>query len=152
VQAGELVETLHRHGIEPGPRRLLVVEDDADTRALVERSLSGEQWEVHSAAHGREALAILPEARPELILLDLMMPEMDGFEFLDRLRADGQWAQVPVLVMTAKELSEADRRHLNGSVERVIRKGGQTGQSLLQEVSEAVGRAAAAASPERSQC
>src|SRR5262249_2894395 len=73
-------------------------------------------WEVTAAANGRVALDRLAEHRPGLILLDLMMPEMDGFEFIEALRARPEWRGIPVVVLTAKELSPEDRRRLTGVV------------------------------------
>jgi len=62
------------------------------------------------------------------------MPEMDGFEFLDVVRRDARWREIPVIVITAKVLTEEDRRRLNGGVEAVVQKGGRTQQALLDEV------------------
>jgi CheY-like chemotaxis protein len=64
----------------------------------------------------------LNEARPDVIILDLMMPEMDGFEFLEEVRSKAEWRDIPVVVVTAKDLTDADRIRLNGGVERIIQK------------------------------
>ena len=72
------------------------------------------------------------------MLLDLMMPEMDGFELLDRVRADARWRAIPVIVITAKDLTADDRRTLNGYVERVLEKGTYSPEALLHEVCEVV--------------
>jgi CheY-like chemotaxis protein len=126
-------------GAERTPRPILVVEDDAATREMLRRVLQKEDWAVIEAENGRAALERVAERRPDLILLDLMMPEMDGFEFLEELRRHGQWRSIPVVVVTAKELTNEDRQRLNGYVERVIQKGAYTGDGLLAEVRRLVG-------------
>ncbi|MGH7325217.1 MAG: ATP-binding response regulator, partial [Candidatus Rokuibacteriota bacterium] len=115
--------------------RLLVVDDDVTTRAIVRQALVREGWTVTEAENGRVALARLAEARPDAIVLDLLMPEMDGFEFLAELRRSAAWRDVPVLVLTAMDLGEADRRRLSGEVERVIRKDAGDRDELLREIS-----------------
>jgi CheY-like chemotaxis protein len=115
--------------------RLLVVEDDVTTREMVRHALEREGWTVTEAENGRIALARLAEAQPDAIVLDLLMPEMDGFEFLGELRRDLAWRDVPVLVLTAMDLSDADRRRLSGEVERIFRKDAGDRDQLLQEIS-----------------
>jgi adenylate cyclase len=84
------------------------------------------------------ALERLAGSVPDAIVLDLMMPEMDGFEFVAELRARQEWRTLPVLVVTALELSEQDHRRLNGEVELVIRKSGQPRDELLSELGRAL--------------
>jgi CheY-like chemotaxis protein len=72
--------------------------------------------------------------KPSAILLDLMMPEMDGFRFLDEVRAEERWKAVPIIVITAKELTEEDRKRLNGRVQRILQKGAQGRDALLEEI------------------
>ena len=115
-----------------------VVDDDGDARELMRRLLERDGWEVVEAENGRAALARLGEHRPELILLDLMMPEMDGFELLGALRAREAWRTIPVVVVTAKELTEEDRGRLRGVVEGIVEKGARTGEALAREVCELV--------------
>jgi signal transduction histidine kinase/CheY-like chemotaxis protein len=115
-------------------RPVLVVDDDPDVRALLRRMLEREGYRVTEAEHGRAALARLAHDLPGVILLDLMMPEMDGFEFLGELRRHETAHAVPVVVVTAKELTEEDKRRLNGSVERILQKGSMTRDALLAEV------------------
>jgi CheY-like chemotaxis protein len=117
-----------------------VVEDDAPTRALLQRALSKAGWAVTEAENGRVALDRIAQARPALVLLDLMMPEMDGFEFLDALRQRETGPAIPVVVITAKTLTDDDRRRLNGGVERVVQKHALDSQALLSEVRALVGR------------
>jgi CheY-like chemotaxis protein len=113
------------------PCRALVVDDDPATRYLLRSVLEKQHWIVTEAEDGQAALAAVRENTPDLILLDLMMPNVDGFEFAERLHADPRFRSIPVVVITSKELSEEDRRRLNGSVLKVVRKGG-SGEGLLQ--------------------
>ncbi len=117
------------------PGRLLLIEDDDTARAIVRQGAEREGWHVTEAGNGRVALECLGTMRPDAIVLDLMMPEMDGFEFLAELRNHPEWSEIPVIVVTALDLSEEDRRRLNGDVERVIQKSGQAREQLLSEVS-----------------
>jgi CheY-like chemotaxis protein len=122
-------------GPRPGP--VLVVEDDAATRRTLRRLLEREGLKVVEAGDGRAALDLLAgggSAAPGLIVLDLLMPELDGFAFAAELRRDDRWRDVPVVVLTAKDLTEEDRRRLNGRVERVLRKGPDDAGRLLGEV------------------
>jgi CheY-like chemotaxis protein len=80
----------------------------------------------------------MAETRPDVIVLDLMMPEMDGFEFLDEMRRRTDWRSIPVLVVTAKDLTQEDRERLNGRVERILEK--RDRDNLLEEVSLALAR------------
>jgi Amt family ammonium transporter len=113
---------------------VLVVDDDPQVRDMMHGLLESQGWSMTEAENGQVALARLSESRPDIILLDLMMPEMDGFEFLNRLRRVKEWRTIPVIVITAKTLSPEDRRRLNGYVEQVIQKGDFSREDLLQQV------------------
>jgi CheY-like chemotaxis protein len=117
---------------------VLVVDDDASLRTLVASSLAREGFGVREAGDGLEALARMEEAIPSVVLLDLMMPRLDGFGFLERLRARPAWRHVPVVVLTAMDLSEADRRLLRGTVKEVVQKGDTRGDDLLAELERLV--------------
>jgi CheY-like chemotaxis protein len=116
--------------------RALVVEDDPDTRAWLGRQLREEGWAVAEAENGRVALARLAETPTDLVLLDLMMPEMDGFEFLDELRRTEAGRRTPVVVVTAADLSDGDRERLNGGVLRVLQKGSCGHDQLFSSLHE----------------
>ena len=131
----QLLEKYRRRG-----RRILIVEDDTDTRQWLGRTLLGESWQVSEAENGRVGLQRVAEGRPDLILLDLMMPEMDGFEFLAKLRNERASRDIPVIVLTAADLSESDRRRLNGGVERVLQKMASSRDQLLHQLRELVAR------------
>jgi signal transduction histidine kinase/CheY-like chemotaxis protein/ligand-binding sensor domain-containing protein len=113
---------------------VLLVEDDARTRELLRRTLQKEGWRVDEAENGRAGLACVNERMPSLILLDLMMPEMDGFGFLEALRKLPDAQRVPVVVITAKDITDDDRRRLSGEVARVLEKGNTSTHQLLAEV------------------
>jgi PAS domain S-box-containing protein len=112
--------------------RLLLVDDDEIVRRQMRLQLQHSGWDISDAENGRIALARLHEARPDAIILDLIMPEMDGFEFLEEMRGRAEWRDIPVVVVTSKDLTAEDRRRLNGRVERIIHKTGR--DETLHEV------------------
>lgn len=134
-----LRRVLHRYRADEGATRVLVVEDDPATAELIRRTLEAEGWTVTHARNGREALARLDEAPPALILLDLMMPEMDGFDFLEALRAPPRSSEVPVVIVTAKDLTAEEHRRLNGHVTAVLQKGSYSRDELLSEIASELG-------------
>ncbi len=114
---------------------ILVVEDDAMAADIVMRTVQAEGHRCRHARNGREALAMVHESRPALIILDLMMPEMDGFTFLDALRVEApDFSDIPVVVLTAKDLTPAERDHLAGRVMDTLRKGAGQRENLLEIV------------------
>jgi GAF domain-containing protein/DNA-binding response OmpR family regulator len=119
-------ERLHRlvdrFRVPARPTRALLVEDDAFHRERVRAWLEGQQWIVQEAANGREALDRLREGKPDLILLDLMMPEMDGFQVVAALQKEAGWRDIPVVVITALDLDAKDRERLNSGVQSVLVK------------------------------
>jgi CheY-like chemotaxis protein len=125
---------LRQHRAAAPAATVLLVEDDAPTREVMARTLRAQGWEVLEAADGREGLERLRERRPAVILLDLMMPTMDGFEFVEALRREPVWQTIPVVVVTAADLSATDRERLNGQVQQVLQKGSVTPEQLLAEV------------------
>jgi two-component system, NtrC family, sensor kinase len=118
---------------------VLIVDDDPDLRALLRRMLEREGYEVAEADNGRSALDRVRTRTLGAILLDLMMPEMDGFEFLEELRRDEAGRAIPIIVITARDLSAEDHQRLNGSVERILQKGAYRHDALLAEVRHLVG-------------
>ena len=104
------------------PTRILLVEDDDSQRGRIRSWLAGRQWIVQEAANGREALARMRETRPDMILLDLMMPEMDGFAVVAALQEEPAWRDIPVIVITARDLDATDRERLNSGVQSVLVK------------------------------
>ncbi|HKT08455.1 MAG TPA: response regulator [Gemmatimonadaceae bacterium] len=132
-----------------GAGDVLVVEDDAPTRELLRRQMESEGWQVSEAENGRAALRALERQRPSLILLDLMMPVMDGCQFAAELRKHDEWNDIPVVVITAKDLTAEDRRALNGDVQGVLQKGAFGREDLLREIRHLVGASNAVPQPAR---
>jgi CheY-like chemotaxis protein len=105
-------------------------------RRMIER----EGWLAREAENGRVALELMQAQLPGLILLDLMMPEMDGFQFLDELRARPQWGDIPVIVVTSKDLTRHDIERLDAHVQRILEKGSYNRTDLIGEVRRLVSR------------
>ena len=134
VRRDQLVRLLDRYASEDGERRALVVDDRAENRELLRRALEQEGWQVSEAENGVAALERLDDAAPTLILLDLMMPVMDGFEFVLEMRRRQTASAIPIVVVTAKDLTDEDRRRLNGDVVGLIERGGLDRESLLDQL------------------
>ena len=138
IQREKLKIILDKYQSKLSSRLILVVDDDSNNRSLMRRQLEKENWNVIEADNGKNALIQLERNSPALILLDLMMPEMDGFEVINQLRQREEWRDLPVIIVTAKDLTETDRQQLNGYVEKIIQKGSYQRQDLLQEVRQSL--------------
>ncbi|WP_312109025.1 hybrid sensor histidine kinase/response regulator [Brevibacillus reuszeri] len=134
VNRNKLVSVLDKNLPERNTKTVLVIEDDDATSQMMAKMLQKEGYRVKCAADGRIALDSVAEALPQLILLDLMMPNMDGFEFVTELRKREEWRAIPVVVVTAKNISAEDRLRLNGYVERIVQKGSFEREALLHEI------------------
>jgi CheY-like chemotaxis protein len=135
IDRERLVAVLGKHRRD---RPVLIVDDDVEVRQLLRRMLEPAGYAVVEAENGRVALEHLREGPPSVILLDLMMPEMDGFEFVAEFRRHEDWRGVPIIVITAKDLTGEDRVRLNGYVQRILLKGAHGRDELLAEVRELV--------------
>jgi signal transduction histidine kinase/CheY-like chemotaxis protein/HAMP domain-containing protein len=134
IDRSRLQQLLQRYRAMIKQATALVVDDDKDTRDWLRGVLVEEGWTVGEAENGLVALdrlATAMRAVPDLILLDLMMPKMDGFEFLEEMRKNEKWKNIPVVVVTGADLRQDDRQRLNGSVLRVLQKV-SVDQDLLQ--------------------
>ena len=131
VEQGRLLSVLRKHCPVRGSGHVLLVEDDPATREMIRRMLDKEGWRSAEAENGLVGLERLAEEIPAAILLDLMMPEMDGFEFLAQLRKNKAWRSIPVIVVTAKTLTAADHKRLKGSVEMLVAKGADEIETIL---------------------
>ena len=134
----KLVVALRRFRQGSSPRPVLVVEDDPATREVVRRALERDGWIVTEAENGRGGLESIARAAPDLVVLDLMMPEMDGFEFVAELRKTEAGRRIPVVVVTAKEITAEDRQRLNGQVRRIFHKGSFSREELTAELRRAL--------------
>ena len=139
IDRDRLIALLDNYRVKEGDKRVLVVEDDLATREIIRRIIERENWILDEAENGIIGLQQVSQNPPDLILLDLMMPEMDGFEFIEHLRQNPDWKSIPTVVLTAKELTAQDRQRLSGSVESIIQKGSYSREELLKEVRNLIG-------------
>ena len=134
IDRDRLVAAISRYRKDRAAEAVLVLEDDSQTREMMRRTLEGEGWKVAEAENGRVGLQRLEEGIPRVILLDLMMPEMDGFEFVSEVMQREEWRSVPIVVVTAKDIGQQDREKLSGQVKKVIQKGAHTREQMVQEI------------------
>jgi CheY-like chemotaxis protein len=134
VNRRRLSKMLKKYTCANPPCPVLVVDDDPAARLLARTMLTKEGWAVSEAENGLEALRSMERERPSLIFLDLTMPEMDGFEFAAEVRRHPEWRTIPIVVVTAHDLTNEDRKRLNGNVDSILRKNGDTRESLLAQV------------------
>jgi len=141
VPAKELITRLRRFHFGPSGARdktqVLVVDDERTNRDWLTEVLEPAGFGVIPAVGGREAIELARSRRPDLVLLDLMMPDVSGFDVVEAIRSDKATASTPIMVLTAKDLTDADKRQLNGRVSNILQRG-STGASdlvsLLREV------------------
>jgi hypothetical protein len=134
VDTVRLASVLSKYRPKEKPYLALIVDDDAENRDIMRRMLEKEGWTVLEAEDGSQGLERLMESRPELVLLDLMMPSMDGFEFIEEVVGHEEWRKIPVVVMTGRDISAADRKRLNGRILKIIEKGSYSREQLVQEL------------------
>ena len=134
VNRRHLSQILKKFTCRQPPCPVLVIDDDAMTRSLTRAIMEKEGWKVTEAENGVEALKSMRKNRPSLIFLDLLMPEMDGFTFAAEVRMHPEWRSIPIVVVTSQDLTADDRRRLNGHVETILRKHGDSRESLLEQV------------------
>jgi signal transduction histidine kinase/DNA-binding response OmpR family regulator len=144
VDRGKLLDVLRNISGAPG-RHILLVDDDEEARRVVRGALEPAGWDVAEAENGRAALECLASLRADVILLDLTMPEMNGFEFLDELRRRSEWRDIPVVVVTARDLTPEDRMRLAGDVESIVQKTGRDEmlRGVCDTLAKCVGRGCA---------
>ena len=134
VNRKRLSQILKKYMCLRPPCPVLIVDDEPAMRLLTRSVLESEGWAVSEAPNGLVALEVMKQERPSLILLDLMMPEMDGFEFAAEVRRHPEWRSIPIVVLSAQDLTKEDRKRLNGNVETVLRKQGDARESILEQV------------------
>jgi threonine synthase len=116
-------------------QRIAIIEDDPDARRLLRRVLQARgEYQIFEAKGGREGLDLVRQHKPDLVLLDLMMPEVDGFEVLETIRGDEDLSATRIIVITAKSLSANERRHLSGQIELLLKKGSFLDDDLLEDI------------------
>ena len=135
IDRDKLKSLLAKYGNGDGRQRTaLVVEDDEDQRRLVAKALGEQGWQVVEAENGVAGLRRLAEDEPDLIFLDLIMPQLDGFGFVSQLRRNAAWRKIPVVVLTAMDLGPAEIERLNGGVERILQKSAYSFEELKDEI------------------
>jgi signal transduction histidine kinase/DNA-binding response OmpR family regulator len=136
----DVASVLDRHRSGAPPFRVLVVEDDDPTRQAFESMVERAGWEFKGASDGAQALALMEAKAPHLILLDLMLPGMDGFAFVTELQRDSRWAQIPIIVVTAKDMRGEDLIRLpRPQVQQIVQKGLFGRQELVEAVRKLIG-------------
>jgi CheY-like chemotaxis protein len=133
----EMVSALRRlarfnHGV--APRHLLVVDDDPNVCDMLKQMLDGAEYQIESAANGEDALEAMSRHKPEAVLLDLIMPLLDGFGVIERMRAQTELAGIPILVLTSKILTADESARLSKRISKVIHKDGLDGRRLAEEL------------------
>ena len=136
----DLLTALERITHDPTQTQVLVVDDNLDDRNLLQRILTDAGYTVSVATNGVEAIASLTISRPDLVVLDLMMPEIDGFAVLESMKAHAETRNIPVVVVTAKELTASERADLTARVQALLQKGLFNQERLLGDVAAALAR------------
>jgi len=137
VQEEGLLGTLEQ--LDRSMRRIAILEDDPSATRLLRRILQARgDYQIFTAEDGRSGLELIRRERPDVVLLDLMMPEIDGFGVLEALQEDDELQDIPVIVVTAKELTPTERSRLSGQIRMLLQKGTFSDEELLQEVLSAL--------------
>lgn len=134
INREHLANVLEKYCLDSDSKSILIVEDDANLRELLRRQLEKENWRVIEAENGHQGLRAIAKEIPQLIISDLMMPEMDGFELIHQLRQQEQYCSIPVIILTAKELTSHEQEVLQGKVNKIFQKGAYERQALLEEI------------------
>jgi threonine synthase len=115
--------------------RVAIVDDHPHVRRLIRRILQAQgEYTLFEAEDGKSAVKLIKKEIPDLVILDLMMPEMDGFSVIDSLRADPNTSTIPIIVVTAKELTAREKERLEGQIQSLMQKGDFMDGDLLDEV------------------
>jgi len=141
INKERLIEIIGRHVTNERNRAILIVEDDPGIRQMMNIMMTKEGFAVTEAENGKAALECIENELPALILLDLMMPEMDGFTFLDEFRKSEKWQGIPIIVVTAKDLSVEERTRLSLYVEKIVHKGSVSKDEMVKMVRQFLARA-----------
>jgi PAS domain S-box-containing protein len=134
-----LSELLQKHLGGRSTGRIMVVEDDPESRKWLAGALREQGWEVDEAADGSEAIERIRTRSTDLVLLDLMLPTVDGFEVIEEIRRNKEWELTPIVVITGADLDEDNRRLLRGRVEQILQKGQYSKDDLLREIRNFIG-------------
>jgi threonine synthase len=125
--------------MEKTVRSIVIIEDNEDAARLIQRILTSRgAYQTHMAFDGAEGIKMIKEVRPDLIITDLMMPDVDGFKVIDMIKADADLQSTPIIVLTAKELSVKERERLSGQINGLLQKGSFLNEELLQSIVKAL--------------
>jgi CheY-like chemotaxis protein len=138
VDQNRLMAVLKKYHRLQSPNHVLVVEDDPVMREMYCRMLEIDDWTTVEAQNGLAALESITHSLPSLILLDLKMPVMDGFEMITELHKHEDWRKIPVVVVSGKDLTPEDRQQLQGRVQKTLQKGDFGREELMREVQQTV--------------
>ena len=139
IDKDQLIEELKRLERRFSIHEILVVDDDPQAVELMENYLGeGDNYEVRKAYGGEEGLLKVKESRPDLIFLDLMMPEVDGFEVIGHLKESEDTRDIPIIIVSAKELTKEEAEYLNKNIEKIIRKGEFSKEDLFKDIKRAL--------------
>lgn len=138
IDSKRLISVLKKYYSAPPNNHALVVEDDPDMRSLLKQMLEDERWDAGTAENGQSALEQIRRVPPSVILLDLMMPVMDGFQLVAELQKHEEWRRIPVVVISAKDLTLEEKERLGGPVIEILKKGSFGREELLQTVRQTV--------------
>ncbi len=138
VSKEKILQVLEKYKQRTPRKYILIVDDDPDLLDLASRAIEKAGWNVRTAENGKSALSVLESELPSIIFLDLMMPVMDGFEFLAVFQSREEWRHIPIVVITSKDLMAEERQQLNGIVKKVIQKGDFTPEKLLKQLSSLI--------------
>jgi signal transduction histidine kinase/DNA-binding response OmpR family regulator len=138
VDRERLAKILVKFGDVPPPRSALVIDDEEPARRMLAGILEKEGWNVIQAENGLVAIEQMEKQRPDLILLDLIMPKMNGFEFVAKLHKHDEWQSIPIVVITARDVTIEDRVRLDGYVEKVLLKRALSEDALLAEIRDLI--------------
>jgi signal transduction histidine kinase/DNA-binding response OmpR family regulator len=140
IDRDKLVDLVAKYRAPFGPTRILVVEDDVTQRELIRSWLEPQNWSVIEADNGRVAIDRLSERVADVILLDLMMPEMDGFQLVAEMQKHPAWSKIPVIVVTARDLTVEDHAQLNSGIEMILRKERFNPATLIESILQVVAK------------
>ncbi len=138
IDRDRFISVLKKYNRPQPANHVLVVEDDPAMRELLCRILGNKDWTVAEAENGLAALESITRRQPSMIVLDLKMPVMDGFEMIAELHKHEDWRKIPVLVVSAKELTPDDRLRLQGHVQKILQKGDWGREELMREIQQTV--------------
>lgn len=129
---------LSKYKVISKAKHILVIDDDSATRIILRKMLVKDGWRVDEAENGKVALNRIKKEKPELILLDLLMPVMDGFNFLKIIKSEELFADIPIIVITSKDLTADDYSFLTANVDRVIQKGDYSRKEIINRIDVAI--------------